>query len=68
MRAKHLLCEFYEPADDKLNQAELSDTRRPRLTLKHLNKLRKLRDIEREERAEHLKIVQVIYKNPDENA
>ena len=41
MKARDLLCEYYDPADDELGQAKMDDTRRPRLTMHHLQKLRK---------------------------
>ncbi len=53
MRAAELLVEFYDPADDELGVAHMDDTRRPRLTMVHLQKLRKARDIERYETAQH---------------
>lgn len=34
-----------DPAANKFAQAEKTDTRRPRLTLEHLSKLRKMREI-----------------------
>jgi len=61
MRAKDLLVEFYEPEDDLLIKAQINDTRRAKLTLKHLNKLRKIRDMEREDNARHLADIKVIY-------
>ena len=36
--------ENYSPEEDKSNQVELDDTRKVRLTLKHLSKLRKIRE------------------------
>jgi hypothetical protein len=41
------LREYYEASDDQLSIAKIDDTRRARLTLKHLNKLRKKREMER---------------------
>ena len=38
------LTENYSPEEDKSNQRELSDTRKDRLTLVHLSKLRKIRE------------------------
>lgn len=61
MKAKHLLVEFYDPADDKLGQAKMDDTRRPRLTLHHLQKLRKSRDAEKYEKAQHLDFLPDMY-------
>lgn len=66
MKAKHLLVEFYEPADDKLGQAKMSDTRRPRLTLIHLQKLRKARDVERYEKAQHVDFLPDMYDQPSQ--
>lgn len=66
VKAVDMLVEFYNPEGDKINQSELSDTRRPRLTLKHLNKLRKLRDLEREERKNHVQTVKTIYGSSEE--
>jgi len=61
MRAKELLCEFYDPADDQLGQAKLDDTRRPRLTMLHIQKLRKSRDVEKYEKAQHLEFLPDMY-------
>jgi len=41
------LREYYEASDDRHQIANIDDTRRVRLTLKHLNKLRKKRELER---------------------
>ena len=54
MLARELLVEFYDPANDELGKAKMDDTRRPRLTMTHLQKLRKSRDAERIEQAQHL--------------
>jgi hypothetical protein len=61
MRAKDLLVEYYNPADDSLGKAEMSDTRRPRLTMAHLQKLRKSRDAERVEQAQHISFLPDMY-------
>lgn len=66
MRASELLLEFYDPEDDEQVKTELSDTRRPRITLRHLNKIRRMRDIQREDRKAHLLIVSQIYNSPSE--
>lgn len=67
MRASDLLVEFYNPADDKLGQAKIDDTRRPRLTMLHLQKLRKARDVERYEQAQHLDFLPNMYGVSAEN-
>lgn len=61
MKAKDLLCEYYNPADDTLGQAKMDDTRRPRLTMVHLQKLRKARDAERYEQEQHLTFLPDMY-------
>lgn len=43
MRADQLDARYYSPENDAYGQAQLDDTRRPRLTLMHLNKLKKMR-------------------------
>lgn len=67
MKAKELLVEYYDPADDKLGQAEMDDTRRPRLTMHHLQKLRKSRDAEKFEKAQHLDFLPDMYAQPAES-
>lgn len=64
MRAKEILVEYYDPADDKLGQAKMDDTRRPRLTMVHLQKLRKSRDAEKYETAQHLEFLPDMYAQP----
>lgn len=64
MKAKDLLVEFYDPADDEQAKIEMSDTRRPRLTLRHLHKLRKMRDLQAADKAEHAQFVQQMYGTP----
>lgn len=61
MKAKDLLVEYYDPADDVLGQAKMDDTRRPRLTMLHLQKLRKARDAERYEQEQHLNFLPDMY-------
>ena len=66
MRAKDLLCEFYDPADDKLGVAHMDDTRRPRLTMLHIQKLRKSRDVEKYETAQHTNFLPDMYGQASE--
>lgn len=61
MNAKELLVEYYDPADDTLGQAHMDDTRRPRLTMIHLQKLRKARDVEKYEQAQQLEFLPDMY-------
>ena len=66
MRASEMLVEFYDPADDTLGQAKLDDTRRPRLTLHHLQKLRRSRDSEKYEKIQHLNFLPDMYSTAEE--
>jgi hypothetical protein len=68
MKARDLLVEFYDPADDELGKAKMDDTRRPRLTMLHLQKLRKARDAEKYETAQHLDFLPAMYAPPPEEA
>jgi hypothetical protein len=61
MKANELLFEFYHPEDDELDVMKLNDTRRPRLTLLHIQRLRKSRDAERLDRAQHLELLPDMY-------
>ena len=45
MRYKEIIKETYFPQDDQFHQAEITDSRKTRLTLQHLNKLRKVREM-----------------------
>jgi hypothetical protein len=61
MRAKDLLVEFYEPADDQLSHQDYDDTRRPRLTMRHLHKLRVSKDMEKLDKEQHLDFLPSMY-------
>lgn len=67
MLAKELLVEFYSPSDDQLGQAHMDDTRRPRLTMVHIQKLRKSRDIKKYEEAQHLGFLPDMYGQTQES-
>lgn len=58
---KEFLLENYFPEDDRASNRELMDTRRPRLTLRHLNKLRKIKELKKLEMAAHKQFVQDMY-------
>lgn len=53
-----------DPAEDEFQQAEKLDTRRPRLTLEHLNKLRKMREIRKLEMQDRREFYKKIYQRP----
>ena len=67
MNARELLLELYDPSDDELGQAHMDDTRRPRLTLAHLSKLRKSRDAEKYEKAQHLQFLPDMYSASEQD-
>lgn len=66
MKAHEMLVEYYDPADDELGKAKMDDTRRPRLTMFHLQKLRKSRDVESYEKAQHINFLPDMYGQSSE--
>jgi hypothetical protein len=60
------LREYYEAEDDNFNSAKIDDTRKNRLTLNHLNKLRKKRELERLEKQQRTNDYSQIYSKPAE--
>ncbi len=65
---KRIITEHYFPEDDEHNKAELDDTRRARLTLRHLNKLRKIQELKTLEQGAHADFVKTMYGTPPEGA
>lgn len=63
---KRLITENYFPEDDEANKISMDDTRRPRLTLRHLNKLRKIQELKRLETEAHADFVKTMYGTPAE--
>ena len=55
---------FQDPKENEFEVAEKSDTRRPRLTLEHLGKLRKMREIRKLENEERKELFKRIYARP----
>lgn len=47
--------------DDNYNKWELDDTRRPKLTLRHLHKLRNMKELAKAEHAERVEDYKDIY-------
>lgn len=60
------LLEFYNPEDDKLSVIDYDDSRRPRLTLRHLNRLRKNKDLSKEEKQHYLAFLPDMYGASEE--
>lgn len=61
MRGYEILAELHDMSDDKYTYIEIDHMRRPRITLKHLQKLRKTRSIEELETAQRQRDVSRIY-------
>jgi len=64
MRDVEFLKEYYDAEDDNYNNRKIDDTRKSRLTLKHLNRLRKQREVHNVEHANRIKRVKNIYARP----
>tara|TARA_Y100000004_G_scaffold138695_1_gene157352 strand:- start:265 stop:468 length:204 start_codon:yes stop_codon:yes gene_type:complete len=58
------LFEFYEADDDELVKQQPSDTRKVRLTLRHLNKLRKMQEIKKVDLLKRKEFFDKIYSRP----
>lgn len=58
------LIEFYDPSEDNFQKRSPDDTRKSKLTLKELNKLRKYRDIKNAEEIDHSQFVRTMYSAP----
>ena len=61
------LIEFYNPELDKFVKRSKEDTRKSKLTLEEIGKLRKVRDLKSKEKEEHDKFVKVMYANPTQD-
>jgi len=55
------LNEFYNPEFDEFVERQTGDTRKAKLTLEQINKLRKYREVKKAEDIEHKKFVKVMY-------
>ena len=58
------LVEFYNPEKDNKNTREFDDTRKGRLTLEALNKLRKYRELKKAEMIEQEEFASIMYAKP----
>lgn len=66
MRSIEFLKEMYNEEEDDYMVVDIDHKRRPRITLKHLQKLRKTRSIEDLEQKQRIDDVAYIYGRPDE--
>lgn len=68
MRANEFDMEYQDLNQDRYSQAKIEDTRKPRLTLLHLNKLKKMRAAQELENHMRIDTLEVIYGAPAEEA
>jgi hypothetical protein len=66
MKSIEFLTEIYDEKDDNYTVVDIDHKRRPRITLRHLQKLRKTRSIEDLEQKQRIDDVAYIYGRPDE--
>lgn len=57
---------LYDPEDDKINKLNITDTRKNKLTLKKLNKLKKMRIAKNIENNNKKQILGIMYATPVE--
>ena len=62
------LVEFYNPDLDEFVKRSKEDTRKSKLTLEELGKLRKVRDLKNKEKDEHNDFVKVMYANSQQDS
>lgn len=65
MRSREFLKEYHDKSEDKYSFVNIDHKRRPRITLRHLQKLRKTRSIEDLEQKQRIDDVAYIYGQPD---
>lgn len=58
---------YYDAAEDKHNQRKLSDTRKPKLTLRKINRLKKMRALNQLENLKRQDLLAVMYAAPEED-
>lgn len=58
--------EFYDASADKVSKSKASDTRKARLTLRHLNKLRRRRELSKLEDSQRAETLGRIYGRSSE--
>lgn len=66
MRANEFDMGYYNAEQDNLGKNRISDTRKPRLTLYQLNKLKKMREAQSLENHMRTDTLEVIYGTPEE--
>jgi|TARA_B110000977_G_scaffold140123_1_gene177872 hypothetical protein len=61
------LTEFYNPEADRSVQRDFDDTRKTKLTLDSLNKLRKYRELKKKENIEQAEFASIMYAKQSES-
>jgi hypothetical protein len=59
---------YYDPAGDVANTRNINDTRKPKLTLKRLNRLKRIRALRKLEDMKREDLLGIMYGIPDEPA
>jgi hypothetical protein len=59
---------YYDPTEDKVNIRLPTDTRKPLLTLKHLNRLKKMRAVQKLENLKRQDLLKIMYGLPKEES
>jgi len=67
MKSIEFLKEYYNEKEDKYMVVNIDHHRRPRITLRHLQKLRKTRSIEDLEQKQRIDDVAYIYGRPNQD-
>lgn len=65
MKTNEILNEYYDEEEDEYTVINIDHKRRPRITLRHLQKLRKTRGMEELENKQRLKDIAKIYGRPE---
>jgi len=59
---------IYDPSRDEIGVRTMSDTRKQKLTLRHLNRLKKIRALQKLENLKREDLLGIMYAAPDEAA
>lgn len=59
---------YYDPATDELQKRHLADTRKPVLTLRHLNRLKKVRALQNLESVKRQDLLAIMYGAPADDS